>query len=236
MISKTLGSQLLKRLGWAVLLGVSTTVMVLANESSVESKDNKSASGVQATQHDQHGSMEGGATHAHKEWVSPPVEYANKKSDRWADIDAIARGKVIYEQTCMSCHGQNGRGTGPLAASLSHPPADLTNHFHKAPGDGDAYLFWRISEGGTVEPFKSMGSAMIPFKHVLNEDERWDTLAYVHAFFHLGLAQWGTDAETTTLPDDGKHSDKSEQDTTSAGIFCFGARGALGYKITKYRT
>jgi len=81
MISKTLGSQLLKRLGWAVLLGVTATVVVLADESTVESKDNKSASDIQATQHDQHGSMEDGESHRHKEWVVPPAEYADKKND-----------------------------------------------------------------------------------------------------------------------------------------------------------
>ena len=41
-----------------------------------------------------------------------------------------------------------------------------------------------------MEPFKSMGSAMPAFKTVLSEDERWDVLTYVHAFFHLGLTTW----------------------------------------------
>jgi mono/diheme cytochrome c family protein len=217
MISKTSGSKLLKQLGWVVLLSSSAVFLVMADGDHEQGNDNKTVDGSQATQHDQHGSMsmEGGASHAHKEWVSPPDEYADKKSNRWADVDAIVRGKKLYEQNCVSCHGQNGRGTGPMAAALSHPPADLTNHFHKAPSEGDAYLFWRISEGGTVEPFKSMGSAMIPFKNMLNENERWDTLAYVHAFFHLGLAQWSADAKIAAQPEAGKHADKSEQDTMS---------------------
>jgi Cu/Ag efflux protein CusF len=85
------------------------------------------------------------------------------------------------------CHGADGKGTGPLARGLPHPPADLTHHFHRAPGDGDAYLFWRVSEGGQVEPFKSSLSAMPAFKYVLSEDQRWDVLAYVHAEFHKGF-------------------------------------------------
>ena len=47
-----------------------------------------------------------------------------------------------------------------------------------------------MSEGGTVEPFLSLGSRMPAFKEVLSESERWDVLAYVHAFFHAGLAHW----------------------------------------------
>jgi Cu/Ag efflux protein CusF len=95
----------------------------------------------------------------------------------------------------MVCHGTDGKGTGPAAQSLPHPPADLTHHFHRAPGDGDAYLFWRISEGGQVEPFKSMQSAMPAFKTVLSEEQRWDVLAYVHAQFHRGFLAQSVTAE-----------------------------------------
>jgi mono/diheme cytochrome c family protein len=78
----------------------------------------------------------------------------------------------FYHTYCQVCHGAAGTGPGPAAASLSHPPADLTKHFLYEPGDGDAYLFWRVSEGGTVEPFKSMQSAMPAFKTILSEDQR----------------------------------------------------------------
>lgn len=131
-----------------------------------------------------------GQHHQHDTWVAPPPEYANKRSTRWADPEAIVRGEKLFQTYCQVCHGVAGTGTGPAAASLAHAPADLTHHFHHAPGDGDAYLFWRISEGGTVEPFKSMQSAMPAFKTILTEDQRWDVLAYVHTYFHLGLAAW----------------------------------------------
>jgi hypothetical protein len=37
------------------------------------------------------------------------------------------------------------------------------------------YLFWRVSEGGMMEPFKSMKSAMPAFKTILSEDFTIDT-------------------------------------------------------------
>jgi mono/diheme cytochrome c family protein len=125
-----------------------------------------------------------GHLHQHDTWEPPPPEYANARSTRWDDAAAIARGQSLFQTYCMVCHGSDGKGTGPAATSLPHPPADLTHHFHRAPGDGDAYLFWRVSEGGQVEPFASMQSTMPAFKTVLSDDQRWDVLAYVHAQFH----------------------------------------------------
>ncbi len=143
-----------------------------------------------AMTHGGHGHSKEGAHHRHENWIDPPKAYANKVSEVWIDADAIERGEEIYKKMCVSCHGVDGQGTGPMAQLLSHPPADLTNNFHTSPGDGDAYLFWRISEGGTVEPFKSQGSEMPAFKQMLTESERWDVLSYVHTFFHQGLMEW----------------------------------------------
>ena len=127
--------------------------------------------------------------HQHPWWETPPAEYANARSTRWDDAAAIARGQQLYQTYCLMCHGADGQGTGPVAKGLPHPPADLTHHFHRAPGDGDAYLFWRVSEGGQVEPFKSSQSTMPAYKTILSEDQRWDVLAYVHAEFHKGFLQ-----------------------------------------------
>lgn len=141
-------------------------------------------------EHHDHSQPEGHGhhdTHKHQEWLTPPAHYAAKMSHRWGDAGAIERGRPLYDTHCALCHGADGRGATDFARTLPHQPADLTHHFHLHPGDGDAYLFWRVSEGGTVEPFKSAGSLMPALKTVLNEDEIWDVLAYVCAEFHMGF-------------------------------------------------
>ena len=141
-----------------------------------------------AGQHDHHHEHQGHQdTHKHQSWRTPPAAYADKVSHRWGDDGAIARGKALYDTHCTACHGADGLGTTAFAKTLPHPPADLMHHFHLHPGEGDAYLYWRVSEGGMVEPFKSAGSLMPAFKTLLSEDERWDVLAYVCAAFHRGF-------------------------------------------------
>jgi mono/diheme cytochrome c family protein len=195
-------------------------------------------------QHDHHGHHRGhhhdpkhegghGHMHRHDTWEPPPAAYANRRSDRWTDAAAIVRGQKLFETNCAVCHGADGRGMGPAAKTLPHAPADLTHHFHMQPGDGDAYLFWRVSEGGTVEPFKSMKSTMPAFKSVLSEDQRWDVLAYVHAQFHKGF-------KSETLPESVSGEGKiialvpgNEQVVIEHGdIKDFMDAMTMGYKVT----
>jgi mono/diheme cytochrome c family protein len=42
------------------------------------------------------------------------------------DAPAVAKGKVIYERYCASCHGKEARGDGTLASDLRVAPPDLT--------------------------------------------------------------------------------------------------------------
>ena len=37
-----------------------------------------------------------------------------------------ASGKEMYTSYCAACHGTDAKGTGPAAAALKTPPADLT--------------------------------------------------------------------------------------------------------------
>jgi cytochrome c oxidase cbb3-type subunit 3 len=50
----------------------------------------------------------------------PPAEVARDP--------LLLQGRAIYLARCMSCHGSDGRGDGPLAANLIGPPVgDLTD-------------------------------------------------------------------------------------------------------------
>jgi len=50
-----------------------------------------------------------------------------------------ASGPEMYKAYCASCHGKEGKGNGPAAASLKQPPADLSTlakrHDGKFPED-----------------------------------------------------------------------------------------------------
>jgi mono/diheme cytochrome c family protein len=43
-------------------------------------------------------------------------------------------GRDLYVQHCASCHGEDGRGNGPVADSLQKAPADLTRIAARASG------------------------------------------------------------------------------------------------------
>jgi len=44
-------------------------------------------------------------------------------------------GAALYRVHCASCHGETGEGNGPVAASLSPPPADLTRLAERNAGE-----------------------------------------------------------------------------------------------------
>ncbi|HID50504.1 MAG TPA: cytochrome c [Anaerolineae bacterium] len=104
-----------------------------------------------------------------------PEEYAGLTNPTSADEASIERGAEIYAAQCASCHGDGGMGDGPAAANLDPEPAAIAQSSQMI---GDDYLFWRISEGGAIEPFNSN---MIAWKSILDEDARWDVINYVQA-------------------------------------------------------
>ncbi len=46
-------------------------------------------------------------------------------------------GRDLYLRYCTSCHGENGKGQGPVASSLRTAPADLTQIAKRAGGRFD---------------------------------------------------------------------------------------------------
>ena len=104
-----------------------------------------------------------------------PAKYADLKSPVPADDASIERGAKIYTANCAICHGDGGMGDGPAGTGLDPAPVPIA---HTSQMLGDNYLFWRISEGGSAEPFNS---AMPAFASIIDEQGRWDVINYVRA-------------------------------------------------------
>jgi copper transport protein len=118
--------------------------------------------------------MIGGVLYARAAITPPlPSDLRNLKNPFPPDTASIARGKEVYEQNCVTCHGPNGRGDGPLAASLRPRPADF--RVHMAAGHTDGELFTWLSKGVP-------GTAMPPFEAQISENDRWHVVNYIRGF------------------------------------------------------
>lgn len=66
-----------------------------------------------------------------------------------ADFDEMS-GKALYGRFCASCHGIEGRGDGPVAASLNVEVPDLTSIARRARGVYPRDRIARIIDGRQV--------------------------------------------------------------------------------------
>jgi mono/diheme cytochrome c family protein len=63
-------------------------------------------------------------------------------STAWSADYVAMSGKDLYQRFCASCHGAEGRGDGPVAASFKIEVPDLTLIAHRA---GTAYPRERVA-------------------------------------------------------------------------------------------
>ncbi|MBS0560186.1 MAG: CopD family protein [Proteobacteria bacterium] len=89
---------------------------------------------------------------------------------------SILRGQQIYGAHCAPCHGVDGRGDGPRAASLPVPPTDLTAKHLREQSDGE--LFWWLTHG--IDSPEG-GLSMPGFADSLSEDDRWAVIDFIRA-------------------------------------------------------
>ncbi|WP_439672008.1 Cytochrome c domain-containing protein [Cupriavidus necator] len=99
-------------------------------------------------------------------------------------VDAIALGARVYAQHCASCHGADGRGEGPLAASLAQWPPTLVSPLLARRVDGE--LFWHVLAGMRDRH----GQPTMPaFGNVLGLREAWAVIDYMKALSAGGGAE-----------------------------------------------
>lgn len=82
-------------------------------------------------------------------------------------------GETVYRSNCLNCHGSKGKGDGPIAASLTPPPADLSNP--KVQDKEDEALLNIIQNGIT-------GTSMPAWKNDLSNEQIIDALTFLRTF------------------------------------------------------
>ena len=89
----------------------------------------------------------------------------------------IAQGKQAYGLYCVTCHGPNGDGKGPVGASLNPAPRDFTKAEFKY-GATDQDIFDVISNGAAS---KGGSPLMAPWGAVIPEADRWALVQYIRS-------------------------------------------------------
>ncbi len=80
----------------------------------------------------------------------------------------LEEGKVLFETYCMVCHGQQGRGDGPISGKIPPPPSYISDRLMQFP---PGRIFHAIT----------MGAGKMPsYASQLSTDDRWKIVTYVH--------------------------------------------------------
>jgi mono/diheme cytochrome c family protein len=124
------------------------------------------------------------------EWmILPPADYAGQNAPMtfgntkptqqdqgWVTWNAanLQRGKEIYVDKCLTCHGCAGNGLGSYGGTLIITPANFKQDpFRNMPDD---QWFWHVSEG-------IPGSVMPSWKESMSENDRWLVIRYIQQIF-----------------------------------------------------
>ena len=124
---------------------------------------------------------------ANIEWIHSQVpEVWRRMPNPYPATDpALTRGKRIYQEFCINCHGPIGDGQGPAVRYVSPPPLNFTTlrrHLVENKYIGGIF-YYQIMNGIT-------GTGMPYFKRHLESEKIWDLANYLGVSF-LGYTDAG---------------------------------------------
>lgn len=84
------------------------------------------------------------------------------------NTETLLRGKEVYQETCLICHGEAGKGDGPIIPKFPNPPSFSSKQI-KTLTDGEIYHI--ITRGSGLMP---------PHALQITPDDRWKLVHYVN--------------------------------------------------------
>lgn len=100
------------------------------------------------------------------EWMAPK-ESASMKSPIQFDNQSIERGRLLYSDNCVSCHGDLVLGQNAKDVDLSK---DAPNLIRRLSSHTEGDFFWKIQEGKGEMP---------SFQEDLEPNEIWDIIHFI---------------------------------------------------------
>jgi mono/diheme cytochrome c family protein len=121
-----------------------------------------------------------------KDYYSPPkdiIELVRARLDAGKTLvnpvpkspESLARGRQMYERHCLVCHGEQGRGNGPVGQKFVPQPMELNLDYVQLQPDGQ--LFYTISHGSIAMPF---------YRQAIPAEDRWHLVNFIKEVFGEG--------------------------------------------------
>lgn len=129
--------------------------------------------------------------------------------------ESIEKGKALFKElACFMCHGEEGRGNGPLAPSLKDnlgrhvQPRNLTKGWVFRGGGARENIYMRVNTG-------LMGTPMPSFVDKLDNEKSWHIANYVNSLSQYpGVPDWNVavmakpiEGDVADDPDDPRWND-----------------------------
>jgi mono/diheme cytochrome c family protein len=100
-------------------------------------------------------------------------EEAKQVKNPLAPSDAALKTiRPIYQDKCVSCHGDSGKGDGHDASLYDPAPSNFTDT-KQMHGVSDGELFYKMTQGHKPMP---------SFKKRLSEEQRWQMVLLIRSF------------------------------------------------------
>ena len=85
-----------------------------------------------------------------------------------ATARTLEEGKALFQTYCQVCHGEHGKGDGPISGKIPPPPSYVSDRLMQFPP-------------GRIFHVVTMGTGKMPsYAAQLSMDERWKVVTYVH--------------------------------------------------------